>query len=111
MTFFMGIVLQRNIEFLKQRKVIVVLLENEKPLFKTSFTMIESKIFFEPYECSMEVLKNMYSHNFPMEKYIIKACNEIDYPNYIGELPEPYYYGDITTKEELGFDRLQYQHL
>jgi len=70
--------------------------------------MIESKVFFEPYKCSMEVLKNMYSHNFPMEKYIIKACNEIHYPNYNGELSEPYYYDDKTTKEELGLDRTQY---
>jgi len=119
--FFLGIVLERKIELLKQGKLIVQLLEASKPVFNTSLTMIESEVYFEPYKCSMEVLKTITSHNFPMEKYIISACIKIDYPYYIDELPEHTYYeinklpkfqvlsqNDWPTKEQLGLDEMQY---
>ncbi|XP_001949970.2 NFX1-type zinc finger-containing protein 1 [Acyrthosiphon pisum] len=120
-TFFLGIVLERKIELLTQGKLIVELLEDEKPIFNTSLTMVESEVFFEPYKCSMEVLKNINSHSFPMEKYIISACNKIDYPYYIDMLPELTYYeidklakfqvlsqNQWPTKEQLGLDEMQF---
>ncbi|XP_027846821.2 NFX1-type zinc finger-containing protein 1-like [Aphis gossypii] len=120
-TFFMGIVLVRKIELLTQGKILVELLEDAQPLFNTSLTMVESEVFFEPYKCSMQVLKNINTNKFPMEKYIISACNDINYPYYLEKLPEDYDYTidlDIIfkvrnnenwpTKEELGLDEFQY---
>jgi len=120
-TFFLGIVLERKIELLKQGILIVELLEGVKPLFNTSLTMVESEVFFEPYKCSMEVLKNINTHKFPMEIYIISAYNKIDHPYYIDELPEHTYYiiDDLIkfqvlsqnhwpTKEQLGLDEMQF---
>ncbi|XP_060877240.1 NFX1-type zinc finger-containing protein 1-like [Metopolophium dirhodum] len=119
--FFLGIVLERKIELLTQGKLIVQLLEGVKPLFNTSVTMVESEVFFEPYKCSMEVLKNINTHKFPMEMYIISSYNKIDHPYYIDELPEHTYYviDDLIkfqvlsqnhwpTKEQLGLDEMQF---
>uniref|UniRef100_A0A2H8TVB5 Helicase required for RNAi-mediated heterochromatin assembly 1 n=1 Tax=Melanaphis sacchari TaxID=742174 RepID=A0A2H8TVB5_9HEMI len=120
-TFFLGIVLERKIELLKQGKLIVELLEDAKPLFNTSITMVESEVFFEPYKCSMEALKNINAHNFPMEKYIIEASKKVDYPYYIDTLPDPFYSIDNLqkfnlmddfqwpTKEELKLDEMQFK--
>ncbi|XP_060856237.1 NFX1-type zinc finger-containing protein 1-like [Metopolophium dirhodum] len=120
-TFCLGIVLERKVELLKKGILIVELLEDAKPLFNASITMVESEVFFEPYKCSMEVLKNINSHNFPMEKYIISACNTIDYPYYIDTLPEPIYSIDNLqkfhilnkyewpTEEQLKLDGMQYK--
>lgn len=120
-TFFMGVVLERKIELLSQGKLIVELLENARPLYNTSYTMIESEVFFEPYKCSLEVLKNIKCQNFPMEKYIISACNKIDYPYYIetssltNYIIDDIYDFDIKqnyswpTKEHLGLDEMQYE--
>ncbi|KAL5237885.1 hypothetical protein ACI65C_005295 [Semiaphis heraclei] len=120
-TFFLGIVLERKVELLKKGVLIVELLEAAKPLYDISLTMVESEVFFEPYKCSMEVLKNINSHNFPMEKYIISACKEIDYPYYIDTLPRPIYsinnlqkfnilYAhEWPTEEQLKLDRMQYR--
>ncbi|XP_026819027.1 NFX1-type zinc finger-containing protein 1-like [Rhopalosiphum maidis] len=120
-TFFLGIVLNRKIELLKQGKLVVELLEDAKPLFNISLTMIESEVYFEPYKCSMEALKNINRHNFPMEKYIISSCKIINYPYYIDTLPEPIYSIDDLekvhllntfewpTKEQLKLDDTQYR--
>lgn len=121
-TFFLGVVLERKIELLKQGKLIVELLEDAKPLFDTTLTMVESEVFFEPYKCCMEVLKRINSHNFPMEKYIISASNEIEYPLYIDEATDNSYYtvdsldkfrvlfyNEWPNKEQLGLDEMQYR--
>ncbi|KAE9534042.1 hypothetical protein AGLY_008778 [Aphis glycines] len=119
-TFFLGIVLNRKIEHLKQGKLIVELLEGAKPLLNTSLTMVESETYFEPYKCSMEALKNINSHNFPMEKYIISASKIINYPYYIDTLPAPVYsinnfqiyLPNLNTwpnKEYLELDEMQYR--
>lgn len=120
-TFFLGVVLERKIELLKQGKLIVELLEGVTPLYNTSLTMVESEVFFEPYKCSMEVLKRIDNTNFPMEKYIVHASNKIDYPFYIDTLLDPYYSiddlnkfrilydGEWPSKEQLGLDQMQYK--
>ncbi|XP_026822366.1 NFX1-type zinc finger-containing protein 1-like [Rhopalosiphum maidis] len=121
-TFFMGIILESKIEFLKQGKIKVELLEDAQPLFNTYLTMVESEVYFEPYRCSMQVLKNINTNKFPMEKYIISACNKIDYPCYLKNLPEDYNYAidsniffkvqnddNWPTKEELGLDEMQFE--
>lgn len=46
-TMVIGTVMERKIDLLKQRMFVVKLLKDEKPLFKTSLTMIESPVFFE----------------------------------------------------------------
>lgn len=120
-TFFLGVVLNRKIELLKQGKLTVELLEDAKPMYKRSLTMVESEVFFEPYKCSMEVLKNINSHNFPMEKYIISASTDMDHPKYIDTIPYrnyliddldkfPILYNDQwPSKETLGLDEMQYR--
>lgn len=119
-TFFLGVVLERKIEFLQQGKLVVELLENVKPIFNKYFTMVESEVFFEPYKCSMEVLKTINCHNFPMEKYIVSTSNEIDRPLYINLMLDKCYLIDNhsfdincdenwPSKEQLGFDIMQYQ--
>lgn len=120
-TFFLGIVLERKIELLKEGKLIVELLEDVKPLYNTIFTMVESETFFEPYKCSMEVLKTMNDHNFPMKNYIISACTEINYPHYIDIIPDAFYSIDNLyefhvlldeewpTAKQLKLDLMQYR--
>lgn len=117
--FFIGIVLERNIKFLEEGKLVVELLNNAKPVYTTSHIMVESEVFFEPYKCSMEVLKLMNDHNFPMEKYIISASNTIDYPIYINTIPNQKYsidnlgtfgilLNDWPTKELIKLNEMQY---
>lgn len=120
-TFFLGVVLEREIKLLKKGKLVVELIDNVKPLNDISLTMAESEIFFEPYKCSMEALKNINSHNFPMEKYIISACNKIDHPSYIELIPGKNYSIDGSnkfqvllsdqwpSKEQLKLDDMQYR--
>lgn len=119
-TFFLGVVLEREIKLLRQGKLNVHLIDNAKPVYSTSLIMVESKVYFEPYKCSMEVLKNMTSNNFPMKKYLISACTEIDYPRYINGIPNQQYSIDNVrqirvlfnntwpTKELLKLDEMQY---
>lgn len=119
-TFFLGVVLERKIELLKKGIFIVELLEDATPLYNTSLTMVESEVFFEPYKCSLEVLKQINSHNFPMEKYIISAVKTIDYPYYIDIFPELQYQIDDLNKfnillnnewpstDQLKLDEMQY---
>lgn len=120
-TFFIGVVLDRKINLLEQGKLIVELIGDAKPLYKRSLTMVESEVFFEPYKCSMEVLKNINSLNFPMENYIVSASKDIDYPYYIDTLPKKSFIiddldefpilsnDDWPTKEILGLDEMQYR--
>lgn len=118
-TFFLGVVLERKLELLKQGKLIVELLKDSKPIYGTSLTMVESEVFFEPYKCSMEVLRTVNIHNFPMEKYIVSACKIIDYPLYIETLKDQCYFIDNLyrvdvlsdnwpTTEELKLDVMQH---
>jgi hypothetical protein len=120
-TFFIGVVLDRKIELLKEGKLIVELIGGAKPLYKRSLIMVESEVFFEPYKCSMEVLKNINSHNFPMEKYIVSASKDMDYPYYLDTLiNQNYLIDDLDefpillndrwpTNEMLGLDEMQYR--
>jgi len=120
-TFFLGVVLDRKTELLKQGKLIVELLEDAKPLYNTTLTMVESEVFFEPYKCSMEVLKNINELNFPMEKYIISTCTNIDYPYYIDTIPDRSYLiddliqfdvlsdEDWPAENQLKLDEMQYR--
>ncbi|XP_050539011.1 NFX1-type zinc finger-containing protein 1-like [Daktulosphaira vitifoliae] len=120
-SFFIGIVLDRKIDQLKEGILIVELLQDIRPAYFSNYTMIESEVFFEPYKCTMEALKNMYSDNFPMEKYIIFAEKIVNYPSYINSLPVSSYCVDSLqpfdvlndnswpSKHELKLDEMQYE--
>lgn len=110
---FLGIALQ----LLENGMLLVELVQDSKPLYNITFTMFESEVFFEPYRSSMEILKNMNSYNFPMKKYIISACKEIDNPVYI-DTDQCYSVDNVAKfrvlsndewpkKEELGLDLMQ----
>lgn len=110
---FLGVVL----EFLENGMLLVELLKDAKPLYNVSFTVFENDVFFEPYRSSMEILKDMNSYNFPMKKYIISACKEIDNPVYI-DADQCYSVDNVAKfrvlfndewpkKEELGLDEMQ----
>uniref|UniRef100_A0A2S2NW97 NFX1-type zinc finger-containing protein 1 n=2 Tax=Schizaphis graminum TaxID=13262 RepID=A0A2S2NW97_SCHGA len=120
--FFIGIVLDRDKRYLKNGQLIVELIENVQPdILASSLTMAESEVYFEPYKCAMQVLKNLNSNNFPMEKYIISACNKIENPNYLKSLPVKMFNinGESSfnvlndcewpTREKIGLDEMQYK--
>lgn len=119
--FFLGVVLCRDKQFLKNGQLVVEIINNVTPKnLQSTFTMAESKVYFEPYKCAMEVLIKMNGDNFPMEKYIVSASNEIDIPAYLKNLPGKTYKveqlkefnvlndREWPPKEKLQLDEMQY---
>lgn len=119
--FFLGVIVEHDVDYLKIGQITVELLGNVRPVYHTTLTMLESDVFFEPYKCSMEALKFINNTNFPMKKYIVSACNIIDYPNYINTSEHPLCLIDDLEKfnilndnewpikEKLGLDEMQYK--
>lgn len=119
--FFLGIVLCRDKQLLENGQLIVELIDNVSPInLQSSFIMAESKVYFEPYKCAMEVLIKMNRNNFPMEKYIVSASNEINNPGYFKYLPmENFKIGQLKkfnvlndcewpAKDQIDLDEMQY---
>lgn len=120
--FFIGIVLGRDKKYLANGQLIVELIDDIQPgIITSSFTMVESEVYFEPYKCAMQVLQNLNANNFPMEKYIISACNKIENPSYLKSLPvKMFNFNDEKpfnvlnddewpTREKFGLDKMQYK--
>lgn len=120
--FFMGIVLGRDKNHLENGQLMVELIDDVQPKNTASFIMAESEVYFEPYKCAMQVLKNMNNNNFPMEKYFISVCNKIDNPDYFKYLPGTLYKykfneeefnvlndEDWPPKEKFRLDEMQYE--
>ncbi|XP_015379679.1 PREDICTED: NFX1-type zinc finger-containing protein 1-like [Diuraphis noxia] len=120
--FFIGTVLGRDKKYLENGQLIVELIGDiQSDIITSSFTMVESEVYFEPYKCAMQVLQNLNGNNFPMEKYIISAGNKIENPNYLKSLSvkmfnfndeEPFNVLNDTewpTREKLGLDEMQYK--
>lgn len=62
----------------------IMKVENMNDIFKRELLMIESEIFFEPYQHVFNVLRGMKTDTFPMKPYIVDSQSQHQYPGYIG---------------------------
>lgn len=79
-------VVERNEKDLENGCILIELCEGAKfsqNMFKTSFVMIESKIYFKPYLAVLNALQHMNALNFPMASYLINADASIKLPKYL----------------------------
>ncbi len=106
-SFFYGTVLDRDLDKLKDGKVLVKLAEDtptSKNFFTTTFLMAESEVYFEPYYLVMKLLKSLDEHNFPMRKYIIEGRPDRDYPLYLQSFHTWDILGNDTIRTCQGLD-------
>ncbi|XP_031784747.1 NFX1-type zinc finger-containing protein 1 isoform X2 [Nasonia vitripennis] len=62
-------------------------------MYNTTFVMLESKIYFEPYWAVLNAIKYMHEDNFPMKNYLINADNSIKLPVYLRNVLTLHYKG------------------
>lgn len=86
-------------------------------MYTRSFTVLESKIYFEPYLAVLNALKNINDQNFPMTNYLIHADTSVKLPQYLVGKQMLTYKGfnlplepnhPWPTAKELSFDESQY---
>lgn len=65
-----------------------------------SVSLLEPKVFYEPYRYVMAVLQDMYELNFPMKRYIVYGKKNISHPAYLKK-------NSIFTINGITFDILQ----
>ncbi|XP_030749161.1 NFX1-type zinc finger-containing protein 1-like [Sitophilus oryzae] len=96
-TLLFGKVVERDVKLLDSGIVVIGFESNINIDFKTTYLMIESSIYFEPYFHVLNVLKEMDGNNFPMEKYIIRVETNVNPPNYLLKIDPVFYKIDGTS--------------
>ncbi|XP_008190958.1 NFX1-type zinc finger-containing protein 1 isoform X1 [Tribolium castaneum] len=83
-----GKIAQRDVKDLEKGELIVGFDQNVLVDYKANYLMIECGIYFEPYFHVLNVLKNINTDEFPMEKYIIRVDPTPQPPEYLND-PTP----------------------
>ncbi|XP_030764249.1 NFX1-type zinc finger-containing protein 1-like isoform X2 [Sitophilus oryzae] len=102
-TLLFGKVVERDVNLLNGGIVVIGFESNVNIDFKTTYLMIESSIYFEPYFHVLNVLKKMNGNNFPMEKYIIRVETNVKPPKYLLQTTSVFYKIDGTNVSPLNF--------
>ncbi|OXU25033.1 hypothetical protein TSAR_011075 [Trichomalopsis sarcophagae] len=62
-----------------------------RDMYNSTYVMLESKIYFEPYWAVLNVMKHLTENDFPMRKYLIDADNTRRLPEYIRDVDSLFY--------------------
>ncbi|XP_044270386.1 NFX1-type zinc finger-containing protein 1-like [Tribolium madens] len=82
-SLFFGKIAQKDVKDLEKGELIVGFDQNVLVDYKADYLMIECGVYFEPYFHVLNVLKNMNTAEFPMEKYIIRVDPTLQPPEYL----------------------------
>ncbi|XP_032455825.1 NFX1-type zinc finger-containing protein 1-like isoform X2 [Nasonia vitripennis] len=62
-----------------------------RDMYNSTYVMLESKIYFEPYWAVLNAMKHLTENDFPMRKYLIDADNTRRLPEYIRDVDSLFY--------------------
>ncbi|XP_025836125.1 NFX1-type zinc finger-containing protein 1-like isoform X2 [Agrilus planipennis] len=84
-TLIFGKVLERNKELLENDQLVIGFEKeyNSAYEFDKSYTMIESKVYFEPYYHVLAALQDFNPEHFPMKQYFIYVNPDVKPPDYL----------------------------
>ncbi|XP_017480047.1 PREDICTED: NFX1-type zinc finger-containing protein 1-like isoform X1 [Rhagoletis zephyria] len=92
-----------------------------REMYKMTFVMLESKIYFEPYLAVLTAMQHMNEENFPMESYLVRGDTTQRPPRYLAAAGErrilryknwdlPVAYNEPwPTANEMGLDESQFR--
>ncbi|XP_017477675.1 PREDICTED: NFX1-type zinc finger-containing protein 1-like isoform X2 [Rhagoletis zephyria] len=92
-----------------------------REMYKMTFVMLESKIYFEPYLAVLTAMQHMNEENFPMEPYLVRGDTTQRPPRYLEDADEedtlryknwdlPVAYNEPwPTANEMGLDESQFR--
>lgn len=84
-TFFAGLVLKDDIEYLNKGVLVVELLDNIDLRPNTLLSMAQYEQFYVPYNWTLKALQQMNAQAFPLKEYIIFGSNKPCAPNYLND--------------------------
>lgn len=85
-SFFVGLVLKDDIEYLKQGILLVEMLDNVDIRPNTILSMAQYEQFYVPYNWTLKALQQMNSQAFPLKEFIIFSSNKPCAPEYLNNL-------------------------
>lgn len=85
-SFFAGLVLKDDIEYLKRGILLVEMLDNVDIRPNTILSMAQCEQFYVPYNWTLKALQQMNSLSFPLKEYIIFSSNKPCAPEYLNNL-------------------------
>lgn len=84
-TFFAGLVLKDDIEYLNKGILLVEMLGKIDIRPNTTLTMAQCEQFYVPYNWTLKALQQMNSQTFPLKEYIVFASNKPCAPEYLND--------------------------
>lgn len=85
-TFFAGLVLKDDIEYLKKGILLVEMLGDTDLRPNTVLSMAQCEQYYVPYNWTLKALQQMNSMTFPLKEYIVYASHEPRAPDYLSNL-------------------------
>jgi len=82
-TFFTGLVLKDDIEYLKNGILLIEMLDDINVRPNTILSMAQHEQFYVPYNWTLKSLQQMDAQTFPLKEYIIFALKESYAPEYL----------------------------
>ncbi|VVC44294.1 Hypothetical protein CINCED_3A013372 [Cinara cedri] len=84
-TFFVGLVLKDDKEYLKKGILLVEMLGDIDIRPNTILSMGQCEQFYVPYNWTLKALQQMHSQTFPLKEYIVFASNKPCAPEYLND--------------------------
>lgn len=84
-TFFAGLVLKDDIEYLKNGILLVEMLGDVDIRPNTVLLMAQCEQFYVPYNWTLKSLQQMNAQTFPLKEYIVFASNKPCAPEYLND--------------------------
>lgn len=84
-TFFAGLVLKDEIEYLKNGILLIEMLSHLDIRPNTILSMAQCEQFYVPYNWTLKSLQQMNSQTFPLKEYIVFASNKPGIPEYLND--------------------------
>lgn len=85
-TFFAGLVLKDDIDYLKKGILLVEMLDDIDIRPNTILSMAQCEQFYVPYNWTLKALQQMNSLTFPLKEYIVYASHELHAPDYLSNI-------------------------
>lgn len=84
-TFFVGLVLKDDIEYLKKGILLVEMLGDIDIRPNSIISMAQCEQFYVSYNWTLKALQQMNTHTFPLKEYIVFASNKSFPPDYLND--------------------------
>lgn len=84
-TFFAGLVLKDDIEYLKKGVLLVEMLGDIDIRPNTILSMAQCEQFYVPYNWTLKALQQMNSEKFPLKEYLVFSSKKPSVPKYLND--------------------------